>query len=50
MPVYIVYFSAAASTDGRIVNYSDVYKRDAKVIAALLDKQPRPGRPTVATR
>ena len=43
MPVYIVYFSAAALTDGTIVNYSDLYKRDAKVIAALLDR-PRASR------
>ena len=35
IPVYIVYFSSAAATDGRIVNYKDVYKRDAKVLAAL---------------
>jgi L,D-transpeptidase YcbB len=49
IPVYIVYFSAAASTDGRIVNYGDVYKRDAKVLAALLDKQTA-GSGTVATR
>jgi len=48
IPVYIVYFSAAASTDGQIVNYGDVYKRDAKVLAALLDK--RPPSETVATR
>ena len=48
IPVYIVYFSAAASTDGGIVNYGDVYKRDAKVLAALLDK--RPATKTVATR
>ena len=41
MPVYIVYFSAAALTDGTIVNYSDLYKRDAKVIAALLDRPSR---------
>ena len=39
LPVYIVYFSAAALTDGSIVNYDDLYKRDAKVIAALLDKR-----------
>ena len=39
IPVYIVYFSAAASTDGRIVNYGDVYRRDAKVLEALLDKK-----------
>jgi L,D-transpeptidase YcbB len=38
VPVYIVYFSAAALTDGTIVKYSDLYKRDAKVIAALLDR------------
>ena len=38
LPVYIVYFSSAALTDGTIVNYDDVYKRDTKVIAALLDR------------
>jgi murein L,D-transpeptidase YcbB/YkuD len=38
LPVYIVYFSAAALTDGTIVKYDDLYQRDAKVIAALLDK------------
>jgi murein L,D-transpeptidase YcbB/YkuD len=37
LPIYIVYFSVAANTDGTIVNYDDMYKRDAKVIAALLD-------------
>ena len=37
LPVYIVYFSAAANVDGSIVSYEDVYKRDNKVIAALLD-------------
>ena len=37
LPVYIVYFSAAASTDGRIVNYNDVYRRDGAVLAALND-------------
>ncbi|HXG98849.1 MAG TPA: L,D-transpeptidase family protein [Sphingomicrobium sp.] len=37
LPVYIVYFSSAALVDGTIVNYDDVYKRDGKVIAALLD-------------
>jgi len=49
IPVYIVYFSTAASTDGRIVNYGDVYKRDPKVLAALLDKQSA-GSQAVATR
>ena len=38
LPVYIVYFSSAALTDGTIVDYQDVYKRDGKVIAALLDR------------
>ncbi len=37
VPVHIVYFSAAALTDGTIIDYQDLYKRDAKVIAALLD-------------
>jgi murein L,D-transpeptidase YcbB/YkuD len=37
LPVYIVYFSAAALNDGTIVSYSDLYSRDAKVIAALND-------------
>jgi murein L,D-transpeptidase YcbB/YkuD len=35
VPVFIVYFSVAAMNDGSIVNYSDLYKRDAQVIAAL---------------
>jgi len=43
LPVYIVYFSAAALNDGTIVNYSDLYSRDAKVIAALNDHgMPKP--------
>ena len=37
LPIYIVYFSAAALNDGTIVKYSDLYSRDAKVIAALND-------------
>ena len=37
LPIYIVYFSAAANNDGTIVSYVDVYKRDGKVIQALLD-------------
>ena len=39
LPVYIVYFSSAALVDGSIVDYDDVYKRDGKVIAALLDSE-----------
>ena len=38
VPVYIVYFSAAALVDGTITTYPDLYKRDGKVIAALLNK------------
>jgi L,D-transpeptidase YcbB len=52
VPVYIVYFSAAALVDGRIVNYKDLYGRDAKAMAALQMKdggaslappKPKPG-------
>jgi L,D-transpeptidase YcbB len=53
LPVYIVYFSAAANTDGSIVTYDDMYKRDGKVIAALLDDEGKaPGKPAekVATK
>lgn len=35
LPVYIVYFSAAALIDGKIVDYKDLYGRDAKALAAL---------------
>lgn len=35
VPVYIVYFSSAALNDGRIIDYSDLYGRDAKALAAL---------------
>ena len=35
LPVYIVYFSAAALNDGRIVDYKDLYGRDPKAMAAL---------------
>lgn len=37
VPVYIVYMSSAATVDGKIIDYADVYKRDGKAIAALLD-------------
>ena len=37
VPVYIVYMSSAATVEGKIVDYADVYKRDGKAIAALLD-------------
>jgi L,D-transpeptidase YcbB len=35
LPVYIVYFSAAALNDGTIVDYQDLYGRDGKATAAL---------------
>ena len=35
LPVYIVYFSSAALNDGRIVDYKDLYGRDAIALAAL---------------
>ncbi|MEO5641350.1 MAG: L,D-transpeptidase family protein [Sphingomicrobium sp.] len=47
LPVYIVYFTAAAALDGTIVNYDDVYKRDGTVIAALLN-QPRAAKKSTA--
>ncbi|MDQ3246937.1 MAG: L,D-transpeptidase family protein, partial [Pseudomonadota bacterium] len=42
LPVYVVYMSSAATVDGKIVDYADIYKRDGKVIAALLnDRRPQ---------
>jgi murein L,D-transpeptidase YcbB/YkuD len=41
LPVYIVYMSSAATVDGRIIDYPDIYKRDGKVIASLLDSKTR---------
>ncbi|MEQ7874208.1 L,D-transpeptidase family protein [Sphingomonas sp. ASV193] len=38
VPVYIVYFSAAAATDGTITTYQDLYNRDPAVISALLTR------------
>jgi murein L,D-transpeptidase YcbB/YkuD len=35
LPVYIVYFSSAALLDGSIVDYKDLYGRDAKALTAL---------------
>ncbi|CAN5116990.1 hypothetical protein BH24PSE1_BH24PSE1_00220 [soil metagenome] len=39
LPVYIFYMSSAATVEGKIIDYADVYKRDGKAIAALLDTQ-----------
>ena len=57
LPVYIVYFSAAALNDGRIVDYRDIYGRDGKAIAALNMKdggavlaKPKPKPAVVASR
>ncbi|MEO8618464.1 MAG: L,D-transpeptidase family protein [Sphingomicrobium sp.] len=50
LPVYIVYFSAAALNDGTIVKYADLYGRDDKVIAALLDHSKKPSTLQTATR
>jgi murein L,D-transpeptidase YcbB/YkuD len=47
LPVYIVYFSSAAALDGKIIDYADIYKRDAKVMSALLDG---PTKTQLATR
>jgi len=40
LPVYIVYFSTAALTDGSLVQYSDLYSRDGAVLDALNDRTP----------
>ena len=40
LPVYIVYFSTAALTDGSLVQYNDLYGRDGRVLAALNDSGP----------
>jgi len=46
VPVYIAYFTAAATTDGNIVTYSDLYGRDAPVRVALNRTTPaRPAAP-----
>ena len=38
VPVYIVYFTVAATSDGPPMSYSDMYGRDGKVLAALRDR------------
>ena len=50
IPVHIVYFSVAALTDGSIYEYDDLYKRDASVIAALLDSDGKPASGTAAKK
>jgi murein L,D-transpeptidase YcbB/YkuD len=37
IPVYIVYFTVAATSDGPPAKYSDLYSRDGRVLAALSD-------------
>jgi murein L,D-transpeptidase YcbB/YkuD len=38
VPVYIVYFTVAATSDGPPMTYADMYSRDGKVLAALSDR------------
>ncbi|HEX8571246.1 MAG TPA: L,D-transpeptidase family protein [Allosphingosinicella sp.] len=38
VPVYIVYFTVAATSDGPPMTYADMYGRDGKVLAALTDR------------
>jgi murein L,D-transpeptidase YcbB/YkuD len=38
VPVYIVYFTVAATSDGPPMSYSDMYGRDGKVLTALRDR------------
>ncbi|HYE27841.1 MAG TPA: L,D-transpeptidase family protein [Allosphingosinicella sp.] len=38
VPVYIVYFTVAATSDGPPMTYADMYGRDGKVLAALSDR------------
>jgi murein L,D-transpeptidase YcbB/YkuD len=41
VPVYIVYFTVASTSDAPgIVSYKDMYGRDGKVVAALTDRSP----------
>lgn len=39
VPVYIVYFTVAATSDGPAMKYEDLYGRDGKVLAALTDRR-----------
>jgi murein L,D-transpeptidase YcbB/YkuD len=50
VPVYIVYFSTAALTDGSLVQYQDLYSRDGAVLAALNDRDTPRAPGTAATK
>lgn len=51
LPVYIVYMSTAATVDGKIIDYPDIYKRDTSVIASLADaRSPAKASDKIATR
>jgi len=39
VPVYIVYFTVAATSDGPPNTYADMYSRDGKVLAGLSDRK-----------
>ena len=38
LPIYIGYFTAAAAGDGAMRSYPDIYKRDASIVAQLVDR------------
>lgn len=39
LPVYVVYFTAAADESGEIATFPDIYGRDGPVVASLVDRQ-----------
>lgn len=39
VPVYIVYFTVAATSDGPPMSYADLYSRDGKVLVGLSDRK-----------
>jgi murein L,D-transpeptidase YcbB/YkuD len=49
VPVYIAYFTAAATTDGDIVTYADIYGRDTPVREALNRASPGGGIQTASS-
>ena len=42
VPVHTTYFTAAVDSEGKVKNFSDIYKLDAGVAAAVLGKQLKP--------
>jgi L,D-transpeptidase YcbB len=39
VPIYIVYFTAAAEDNGAVATFPDIYGRDGPVVASLVDRQ-----------